>query len=272
MSDHHFAKTSAVVAIVGALLGCWVQYRTSEFDGLQLKLDQINGAQQRLLAQSAESRSERESRERYWQWIHEKLVGALQRKSAPELRVVYHYIGTLQQKPAHEGDLKLALLQLVEEQSADGALAIQAGEDKKLLKTYEADQAALASRPPSAATGTAATKKPFYRTDIDVFWCEANGAEYQAHAERLAARIQNDLTAGRVRARMLPNIVNSGRGYGISRPTVTVDYDVPRERDYAKTLASLIAAAVPGSLADDVDIKQTSQGTPHYLGVFLCSA
>lgn len=271
MSDRdQLGKITAVVTAVGMILGIWIQYRTNELDTIKGHLSMVIDQQKLIIAKQAEGRSERESREKYWQWIHEKLVESLEKRSATEQRIVYHYIGTLEQHPEREAKLKSALLEMLEEQATDDTLVELAASDKQNLDTYISEESDK-STPPDLNRTSTAVDRPLGNTNIDVFWCEANGDEYRRLAEALQARIQSEMSRGRVRTRMLPAIVNSSAGYSVQQPTITADYANDDEHRYATRLQPLVAQAIPGLTQEQVRIKMTSQGTPLYMGVFLCS-
>jgi hypothetical protein len=105
--------------------------------------------------------------------------------------------------------------------------------------------------------------------DFDVFWCEGvpASAELQKRAADILALKSLDPTAtGRWRPRPLPESVNDRPGYGISGNQIR--YSSADEKRLAELLKAKIEAKFPPMT---VDLVATSQNTPWYLSVFVCS-
>jgi len=101
--------------------------------------------------------------------------------------------------------------------------------------------------------------------DIDIFWCESSGFAAQEQANALQKDIASR-SKGRIRARMLPKSKNQSSGYQVSGVQIRPNKG---EEEFADFVAKYILYWSNEQLKPT--IVNSSQKTPWYLSVFICS-
>ena len=133
-----------------------------------------------------------------------------------------------------------------------------------------------------AANAQLADVEPYGLWDIDFFWCQASGELAKKGAEAAVALLQSEKRAGgRIRARMLPETINSRPGYGIRGLEIRIDQDkveASLAERMKNDLSGLLQARGNEFGLDDAEIgrgfvtRVTSQNTKWYVSAFFCRA
>lgn len=275
-----------ILGLVGTGAGTWSQYERTRQQG---EIDRLNAEVVRLNA-------EREDRKLDYDIalkVYDKIT-SIKEQDARQLRLAVALIQVLP-----DTDFKGRVASVLSALSSDLATASSDPEFKfdasQVAKTATfISQSAQVQRVPdlpktpdlplarpagttseSASTGVAGG------WDYDVFWCEdgvsraaavtSNGTAaspavgaYEKAAEAVAHKLDQP-GAGRVRVRMLPDIVNARSGYQIAGRVIRAD---PRAAEEAQAKAIKALIDEPGA---EFRIERTDGATPWYISIFLCS-
>ena len=167
-------------------------------------------------------------------------------------------------EPARSG-----FLQLFEKSASTPELKSEIAKVLTEERRFNEEQAAVrstAAKPPTtgaSSSGSGGGSSAWGNWDVDVFWCERT-ADARSQADTLVMALKGEGAKGRVRSRMLPASVNAQTSYGARGLEIRYDSN---ETQQARVLQQLAEKTFSGS---SFTLRQSGQGTPWYLSVFMC--
>jgi hypothetical protein len=158
-----------------------------------------------------------------------------------------------------DDSMRLGLLEVLTKQ-ASGEVKAQASTALEESRQYVTQQQSLShlTTPPSVDDWTS--------YNLDVFWCAANGPTARDGANRVLNALQQAGSKGRLRIREFGDSINASPGYRISGLAIRREAS---EESVAQAVKK-IADSGYGSGGDGFQLTSSTQGTPGYVGLFVC--
>lgn len=100
--------------------------------------------------------------------------------------------------------------------------------------------------------------------NLDVFWCTAKGDQARDAASRIVNALQQKGAKGRIRLREFGDYINASPGYRISGLAIRREAN---EESVAQAVKAIADSAYGGG---DFQLTPSTQGTPGYMGLFVC--
>ena len=147
-------------------------------------------------------------------------------------------------------------------QALEPAMERAFAKDELVVTSSTIGQKANAPNEPLSATSDGS----WGEWDFDVFWCASSGVEAENISTKIVYALVNAGAKGRVRSRILPDIVNQKSGYQVT------GFQIGRsenEIEMANKLKEFVSS-LPGLENINIKDKLTSQNTAWYISMFIC--
>jgi hypothetical protein len=259
MADFFKNVLVPIITVVTALLAGWVNYSVStvksDLDLQKLKLDE----QQASLNKLTTERNLRKYDEDLTFRVYDAVITSLKAKDTQQQQAASALVIVMAEEP-----LRTQLLQVFGK--AQTTVPEVREEVEKVLATEQRFQQEEATAKSVAATRAPPTSvgPGWGEWDVDVFWCQKSGESAHKNADALVAALQKDGAKGRLRARILPDSINSKPGYRIS------GYAIRRDAGEEERAVALKAVAERTLPSTTFEILPSRSATRWYLSTFIC--
>ena len=157
-----------------------------------------------------------------------------------------------------DDSMRLGLLDVLKNEAA-AEVKKQASDALDETTKFVAEQQA-------AAPPTTPSLDQWTSYNLDIFWCAANGDAARNGANRIKDALQQNGAKGRLRVREFSDSINSSPGYRINGLAIRRETS---EEAVAQAVKK-IADQAYGSQGDGFQLTLSTQGTPGYMGLFVC--